>query len=342
MGWRSGIAASVSLTVAMLGAQPALAAHPGQNGKIAFLRTPPTDARDLAQDGGMEPEAVAAPPADLAVVEPDRSGQRRLIRRVQSASFSPDGTRLVLLRPSGEGSALIVADADGRSLKVLARRGDHRWAQFSPDGRQILFARVDSGRRSLERLFESETPRGWSRRLARVRWGLYAIGVDGTAMRRIVSLRGALLGGIRWSPDGSRIAAVRLTPRASEIVSVNPQDGTVARIKAFGERHGVVVGGVDFSPRGNQLAFNLVSGRPGIHVMGVDGSGLRRLPRTRLHDSEPVWSPDGRLIAFTRPSRRGLIGLSHVYTTPASGGRLTRLTREHANAVPASWQPLPV
>ena len=42
-----------------------------------------------------------------------------------------------------------------------------------------------------------------------------------------------------------------------------------------------------------------------LYVMNADGSGQRRLTRDAASDDGPVWSPDGRKIAFTRAIHRG-------------------------------------
>ena len=60
-----------------------------------------------------------------------------------------------------------------------------------------------------------------------------------------------------------------------------------------------------------------------IYVIGADGSGQRRLTRSRAKDIAPAGSPDGRKIAFT--SDRD--GKFEVYVMNADGSGLQRLTR---------------
>ena len=56
--------------------------------------------------------------------------------------------------------------------------------------------------------------------------------------------------------------------------------------------------------------------------MNLDGTGLRRLT-TNGRDNLPSWSPDGKQIAFIRPSAKGW-GV-HVMSASGSGERLLRL-----------------
>ena len=58
----------------------------------------------------------------------------------------------------------------------------------------------------------------------------------------------------------------------------------------------------------------------GIQVVEADYSGQRRLTRGR--DWYPVWSPDGKLIAFERGDR----GCTRIYVVRADGGGLRSLT----------------
>jgi TolB protein len=70
-------------------------------------------------------------------------------------------------------------------------------------------------------------------------------------------------------------------------------------------------------------------------VLHSDGSGLRRLPNTR-GGSEPAWSPDGRLLAFTRTRAVPSGGVSDLYVVRPDGSGLRLVVRD---AGAPAWSP---
>ena len=87
------------------------------------------------------------------------------------------------------------------------------------------------------------------------------------------------------APDGSDVRPITGPPDADTIASdVAPS----------------------LSPDGETIAFQRATSgptrgtEPHIHLVGLDGSGLRRLTRGRGAELDPAWSPDGSTIAFAR------------------------------------------
>jgi WD40 repeat protein len=88
-----------------------------------------------------------------------------------------------------------------------------------------------------------------------------------------------------------------------------------------------------------QLVFAQLTDRQ-IYRINLDGTGLTRLTSSE-ENSRPVWSPDGRRIAFARrfkgPENRGW-GLSDIYVMDADGSNVVRRT-VGSNFWSAAWSP---
>ncbi len=91
------------------------------------------------------------------------------------------------------------------------------------------------------------------------------------------------------------------------------------------------------SPDGRRVAFTGDrAGSADIWVVGVDGTGLRRLTDHPAEDSWPTWSPDGTRIAFasTRADPAG-----DVWVVPAAGGTPVPVTTGPAEDGQPAWSP---
>lgn len=81
-----------------------------------------------------------------------------------------------------------------------------------------------------------------------------------------------------------------------------------------------------------------------ISIIGADGRGERRLTWSDALERNPVWSPDGRYIAFASDMRaEGARGGTdfELYTLTVDGTVLTQLTRNDVADMSPDWQPLP-
>ena len=86
------------------------------------------------------------------------------------------------------------------------------------------------------------------------------------------------------------------------------------------------------SPDGTTIVF---VHRGDLYRVAATGGAARQLTVHEAHDYAPVWSPDGRTIAFA--SER--YGNFDVYTMPAAGGPASRLTYHSNDEMPYTFTP---
>lgn len=89
---------------------------------------------------------------------------------------------------------------------------------------------------------------------------------------------------------------------------------------------------VRISPDGSQIAFTYKGDIYKVPAKGGDAVRLTSLPS---HESRPVWSPDGKSIAFASDRNGG----SDIYIMSADGGSARRLTVNSANETPEAFTP---
>ncbi len=100
-----------------------------------------------------------------------------------------------------------------------------------------------------------------------------------------------------------------------------------------------------WSPDGKRLAFtsyrpefkqpSYLSGFRQIDVMDIDSAGVAKLTNIPADNFQPVWSPDGRRIAFTSDRDENW----EIYVINVDGTGLTNLTRNPAMDYGAGWSP---
>ena len=137
-----------------------------------------------------------------------------------------------------------------------------------------------------------------------------------------------------FSPDGKNIVFNSDRGGSPQIYVMKSNGGNSKRISFGKGRYTAPV----WSPRGDKIAFvKSLNGKFGIGIMNVDGSGERMLTESFLDDS-PTWSPNGRVIIFSRESR-GTRGKSELWSVDMTGRNLRRVATNGAASDPA-WSPL--
>lgn len=301
------VASVLAGVVACVAPEAVRSAYPGRNGLIAFNR-----------QVGKE--------TDIAVVAPDRTGFRVLIRNAYHPAWSPDGHLLAFTRQSSTGDTDIwIANADGSGEHQLSSPDtDEAAASWSPDGRQLVVEVSPHGQPNDE---------------------LYIENTDGSERVQLTHATAANSvdspSSPKWSPTGQAI----LFEEADNLYLIQPG----GRDPSLLVDDGTAIN-PDWSPDGTHVVFD-AAGRGGrygswddIYKFAVDGkSRARDLTDTIDYDGNAAWSPDGTTIVYTIwKTRRGeSTGHGDLYLTPADGGRRQPLVRGAASKWGADWQPAP-
>ncbi len=275
------------------------------------------DGKELVVASGtyLFPSDRGAKAAGLAAVEIE-TGRKRIVSEAADAmqpSWSPHGKRIAfwgLRGNSGQRDIFTVA-ADGSEAKSdgkdVTSDAPLDWSPaWSADGKWLWFASNRGGSMNLWRLPIDEA--------------------SGRVLGEPEAMTTPSLwsGDISFSRDGTKVAYGSLLWRSTLLrVAFDAKEERIVGAPVPILKSTQPIRDHRVSPDGQWVAFMQSTNQEDIAVARLDGTQYRRLTDDRFRDRGPVWSPDGKEIAFY--SDRG--GAYQVWTIRPDGSGLKQLVK---------------
>jgi dipeptidyl aminopeptidase/acylaminoacyl peptidase len=285
----------------------------------------------------LSPFAVAGP-TQAPTIE-----QSLNLRSAGGPRISPDGRYIAyqVQKTNWEENAFeteiwMAVTATGESYRLTNAKKSSTNPQWSPDSKRLAFISDRDGKRQI-----------------------YLIAPNGGEAVQLTSIETGV-STLSWSPDGRRIAFTAGDPESKSRKDRKEKYGEYQVVQAdytfthlwlvdvpnefkdkkpeparLTEGSSMSVNGFSWSPDSGRIAFSAVkdpdlgsSATGDIYVMTVSDKGIKRIVDTKGPDGNPVWSPDGRRIAYQTSNGREFFyyANSYIAVTPAEGGAQQVLT----------------
>jgi len=240
------------------------------------------------------------------------------LNAVGKVALSPDGRRVAFelkrfdLNENKNFSQLMLADAETGRVRQLTKRAKHNdtLPRFSPDGKQLGFL---STRNKV--------------------CCLWIMPMDGGEARRLTDRDGNVKD-FAFSPNSRRIAYTRQSLSDREKLERDDKQEEI--------RKGVQIKHITRLTHKLDGAGFWNGHYTHVYVTTLSGAKPKLLTRGDYDHTEPRFSPDGKTVSFVAnrtsdPDRN--FDQADIYTTPASGGRLKRVTQMPGDCGGHAWSP---
>lgn len=233
------------------------------------------------------------------------------LKRPSGPALSPDGSMVAYVvtetnwdENAYETEIFLVPSTGGEPVQLTRARKSSASPAWSPDGRWLAFVSDRSDKRQI-----------------------FVINPRGGEARAVTNVDEGV-GAFAWSPDGSRIAFTMVDPKPDplkerdkkygefeivdadyrmnhlHVIEIQPEQSEFPKARRL-TSGSYTVGTFDWSPDGAAIVFDhrvdpnaANSGTADIALVTVASGSMQKLVTQDGPDSNPVWSPDGRQIAF--------------------------------------------
>ncbi|HEX5691165.1 MAG TPA: hypothetical protein VFX76_14225, partial [Roseiflexaceae bacterium] len=225
-------------------------------------------------------------------------------------AWSADSRRLAISHQDSDGRGIFIGTPEDPASQRISPPGvTARYAAWSPDGRQVAFVDDVNGR------------------------SLQMVDLSSGQVRELGPQR---LGWLSWR-NGALLYAAKLSAGAPQDLFALGDDGVSINLT---NTPGVEEDFPDRSPDGRRIAF--VASPPGeanlpqrqIFAIDADGGNPTQLTHTQGPHTNPVWSPDGKWIAYLSKASGGEW---QVWAMRADGSEPRQLTFEPEQKFYLAW-----